>query len=93
MRQDFLLSNEYRQGEDDKRLKQLQHMAAEKQDVSPEQVDMTNMEAFLIQDGSYIDATNDEICTDFGSMASYIQDGLGLSEQEIFQLQKTLLSA
>ena len=54
---------------------------------------MTNMEAFLIQDGAYIDATNDEICTDFGSMAGYIQGGLGLSQQEIFQLQESLLSA
>jgi protein tyrosine/serine phosphatase len=68
-------------------------MAAEKQSKSPDQVDMTNMEAFLIQDGSYIDASNDEILTEYDSVAEYIQDGLSLSQQEIFQLQESLLSA
>lgn len=35
-----------------KRLGQLQQMSAERQCVPREQVDMTNMNAFLIQDGS-----------------------------------------
>jgi protein-tyrosine phosphatase len=45
VREDYLLSNNYRQAEVEKRLGQLRQLAAEKQDVSPEQVDMTNMEA------------------------------------------------
>jgi protein tyrosine/serine phosphatase len=90
-REDFLLSNEYRHDEVEKRLAQLQHMAAQKQGVAPGQVDMDNMDAFLIQNGSYIDASQDEVVKAFGSMALYIQDGLGLSRQELRQLQETLL--
>ena len=68
-------------------------MAAEKQGIAPDQVDMANMEAFLIQNGSYIDASQDEIVKGFGSLANYIQDGLGFSQQDLIQLQETLLSA
>ena len=93
VRSDYLLSNKYRHVEVQKRLAQLQQMAAEKQIVSAQQVDKANMEAFLIQDGSYIDASNDEFLTEFGSMAAYIQDGLGLKQQETLQLQETLLQS
>jgi protein tyrosine/serine phosphatase len=65
-------------------------MAAENQGVSLEQVDMTNMNAFLIQDGSYIDASQDEIVQDFGSTAGYLQNGLGLSQHEISRLREAL---
>jgi protein-tyrosine phosphatase len=91
VREDYLLSNNYRQAEVEKRLGQLRQLAAEKQDVSPEQVDMTNMEAFLIQQGSYIDASRDEMVEAFGSVDNYIRAGLGLSQQEISHLQNVLL--
>jgi protein-tyrosine phosphatase len=91
VREDYLLSNKYRQAEVEKRLGQLRQMVADKQDVPPEQVDMSNMEAFLIQQGSYIDASRDEMVKDFGSVDNYIRDGLGLSQQEISLLQEELL--
>lgn len=72
VRQDYLLSNVYRKEEVQKRLGQLQQMAAQKQDVAADEVDMENMEAFLIQDGSYIDATRAEITTACGSFAEYL---------------------
>jgi len=93
VREDYLLSNQYRHDEVQKRLAQLQQMAAEKQGITPDQVDMANMEAFLIQNGSYIDASQDEIVKGFGSLAIYIQDGLDFSQQDLIQLQETLLSA
>ena len=92
VRQDYLLSNQYRHDEVQKRLTQLRQMAAEKQGVALEQVDMTNMNAFLIQNGAYIDASRDEINKAFGSMADYFQDGLAVSQQEIVQLQEALLA-
>ncbi len=61
IREDYLLSNKYRKDEVNKRLDQLQRMAAEKRGIQPEQVTMSNMRAFLIQHGSYIDASYDEI--------------------------------
>jgi protein-tyrosine phosphatase len=66
-------------------------MAAEKQGIPPEQVDMSNMEAFLIQNGSYIDASYDEIVGEHSSLEDYIRDGLGLSEQEVQRLREELL--
>ena len=88
MRQDYLLSNRYRQEEVQKRLGQLRSLAAGKQGIAPEAVDMGNMEAFLIQDGSYIDATRDEVTVAYGSFANYITKSNILPEK----LQETLLS-
>jgi protein-tyrosine phosphatase len=91
VRQDYLLSNEYRKEEVTKRLTQLQHMAADKRGIQPEEVSMTNMEAFLIQKGAYIDASYDEIVNVWGSVNGYIRQGLGFSELEINQLGDELL--
>jgi protein-tyrosine phosphatase len=91
VREDYLLSNIYRHDEVQKRLAQLRQLAAEKQGVLAEQVDMSNMEAFLIQHGSYIDACYDEMVKEFGSVESFIRDGLGLNEQEVYQLRDELL--
>lgn len=66
-------------------------MAAEKRGILIEQVDMSNMEAFLIQDGSYIDASRDEMIRENRSVENYIRDGLGFSEQEINHLRDELL--
>ena len=55
--------------------------------------DWTNMEAFLIQDGSYIDASYDEILQEFISMDGYIQDGFGLNQKELSQLHETSLQS
>jgi protein-tyrosine phosphatase len=93
VREDYLLSNTYREQEVQKRLTQLRKMAAEKQDLRPEQVDMRNMEAFLIQDGSYIDASQDEMKTAYGSVDAYLRDGMGLSDQEIHTLRHDLLES
>lgn len=91
IREDYLLSNEYRKEEVKKRLDQLQRMAAEKRGIQPEQVDMSNMEAFLIQQASYIDASYDEIVKRYGAVDGFIHKGLGLSEQDINHLRDELL--
>ena len=91
VREDYLLSNTYRRDEVQKRLGQLRGMAAQKQGIPPEQVDMSNMEAFLIQGGSYIDASYDEMVIAYGSVDAFIRDGLGLSDQEINRLRDELL--
>ena len=66
-------------------------MAAEKQGIPPDQVDMTNINAFYILEGSYIDATLDEIIKQYGSMDEYLHQGLGLRDVEIQRLQDELL--
>ena len=91
VREDYLLSNYYRKAEIEKRIAELRDLAAKNQGVSPEQVDMTNIKAFYILEGAYIDATQDEILTQYGSMEDYLRKGLGLSNREIQQLRNELL--
>ncbi len=91
VREDYLLSNKYREAEVNKRLAQLRKLVAERQSVPPENVDMTNIEAFYVQQGKYIDATRDEILKQYGSIEGYLIQGLGLSANEINQLRERLL--
>jgi protein-tyrosine phosphatase len=91
VREDYLLSNKYRHDEVQIRLKQLRQLAAKKRGITPEQVDMTNMESFLIQDGAYNDASKVEMIDEYGSINAYIGQGLGLRDNEIRQLSNELL--
>ena len=91
IRTDYLLSNEYRREEIEKRLAQLRQLAAEKQGIEPEQVDMTNINAFYILKGEYIDATRDWILTEYGSIDAYLRKGLGLSDEDVTRLRDECL--
>jgi len=52
---------------------------------------MSNMEAFLVQDGSYIDASYNEMVDEFGSVKGHNGSSLGLSEADISGLKDELL--
>ena len=52
---------------------------------------MTNIEAFYVLKGDYIDATRDEILKQYGSIEGYLTQGLGLSANEINKLKERLL--
>jgi protein-tyrosine phosphatase len=91
VREDYLLSNTYRQEEIDHRLAQLRDLYAETSGISPEDVDTTNMDAFYILQGSYIDAALEQAIEDYGSMEAYIRDGLGITDVEIERLRSELL--
>ena len=91
VREDYLLSNEYRRQEVERRLEGLRKAAAETLGLSPSEVDMTNILAFYVLDGSYIDAAYDEIAKEYGSMDNYLKAGLGLTEDDLVQLREELL--
>ena len=91
VREDYLLSNVFRNEEVEKRLAELRDMAAKKQGMPPDQVDMTNIKAFYILEGSYIDATIDEIIKQYGSMGEYLRKGLGLDDEVVQRLKDELL--
>ncbi len=91
IREDYLLSNTYRQEEIDHRLAQLRDQYAENNGIPPEEVDTTNMDAFYILQGAYIDAALDQAVEDYGSMEAYIRDGLGLTDEEVERLTEELL--
>jgi protein-tyrosine phosphatase len=91
VREDYLLSNPCRADEVQKRLAQLKEAAAKNQSIEPDQVDMTNIEAFYILRGSYIDAAHDAIIEQYGSIEAYAREGLGLTDLEIQELKAELL--
>lgn len=91
VREDYLLSNKYREHEIEKRLAQLRQLAAKNQDIPLDEVDMTNVNAFYILKGEYIDATRDEILKEYGAIENYLTQGLGLTRAEIEQLRDRLL--
>lgn len=91
VRRDYLLSNEYRKEEVAARLEQLREQAARNQGISPEQVDMANINAFYILQPSYIDASLNEAVKRHGSMEKYIRDGLGVTEDELTILRNEIL--
>ena len=91
VREDYLLSNACRKEEVDRRLDYFRDLAATNRDIAPEQVDMTNVRAFYILKGSYIDATRNEILKEYGGIEKYLTDGLGLTADEIQRLREKLL--
>lgn len=91
VREDYLLSNVTRSEEVEKRLVQLRATAAETFGIPEDEVDMTNIKAFYILQGNYIDGTLAKVKADYGSIENYLKEGLGLSEQEIDLLRERLL--
>lgn len=91
VREDYLLSNKYREKEIGIRLNELQQLAADTFLIEPEEVDMANIRAFYILDAAYIDASLDQAVKEYGSMENYIRKGLGVSDEEIASLREELL--
>ena len=91
VREDYLLSNTFRAEENEKRIKQLTNEAARNLGVPPEDMDTTNIVAFYILKGEYIDGTLEAIENEFGSMDNYLIQGLGLSKEELSVLREQLL--
>jgi len=91
VREDYLLSNTYRQEEIEHRLTQLRDLYAESTGIPPEDVDTTHMDAFYILQGAYIDAALEQAVEDYGSMEGYIREGLGISDEEVERLRAELL--
>jgi len=91
VREDYLLSNTYRWDEIEHRLTQLRDLYAETNGIPPEEVDTTNMDAFYILQGAYIDAALEQAVEDYGSMEAYLCDGLGITDDEVANLREQLL--
>jgi protein-tyrosine phosphatase len=91
VREDYLLSNKYRKAEIERRLGQLRALAAKHQNVPPDKVDMTNINAFYILQGNYIDAARDEVLKKYGSIDGYLTKGLELTKHDIQRLRDRLL--
>ncbi|MEM8766812.1 MAG: tyrosine-protein phosphatase, partial [Pseudomonadota bacterium] len=91
VREDYVLTNEVRADYTEESLMKLRAMAAKAKGIAPEAVDMTNVEAFYLLEGAYIDAALAKAEEKYGSMDGYLTEGLGLSEAEITSLRASLL--
>jgi protein-tyrosine phosphatase len=91
VRKDYLLSNTYRKDENDKRIAQLRAAYAKTHSIPEGDVDTTNIEAFYILQGNYIDASLEQAIADYGSMENYIREGLNISEETLQKLRSNLL--
>ena len=87
----YLLTHDYRAEEVKVTLAKIRRMVAEKRGVAPEEIDMSNVEAFYILEGSYVDGSLEQAVADYGSMDAYIREGLGISDDEIEMLKSQLL--
>jgi protein-tyrosine phosphatase len=91
VREDYLLSNTYRAEEIEAQLTRIRQAVATSRGVDPGEVDMTNVEAFYVLDGAYIDGSLEQAIEQYGSMEGYIRDGLSISDEEIQLLRAELL--
>jgi protein-tyrosine phosphatase len=91
IRADYMLTNTYRATQVESKLAKIRQQAAATLGVPEDEVDMTNVEAFYILEGSYIDGTLEQAVADHGSMEAYIRDGLGITDEEIEALRDQLL--
>ena len=91
IREDYLLSNVARHEEIERRVEELVELAAKNQSVAPSEIDRTNIEAFYILQGSYIDAALTTIKEKYGSMEGYLKEGLGMTDADLENLRDSLL--
>jgi protein-tyrosine phosphatase len=91
IRHDYLASNRLRELEVTARLAHMRAAVAQARGISPGEIDMTNMEAFMIQDASYIDASRDQVEHDYRSFENYARRGLGCPDDVIDSLREQLI--
>ena len=91
IREDYLLSNVYRADEIASSLDRIRQQAAANGGVAPEEVDMTNVEAFYNLEGRYLDGVVERAVEEYGSMENFIRDGLGVTDEEVQRLREELL--
>ena len=91
IRADYLLTNTFRAAQVETKLAKIRQQASKTLGVPPDEVDMTNVEAFYVVDGSYIDGSLEQAVAEYGSMEAYIRDGLGITDEEVEKLRRQLL--
>ncbi len=73
IREDYMLSNEYRLSESTRRVEQLDGIAQDNPDISDKAINRKNIEAFYLLQPEYIDGTRSHILDKYGSFGSYLK--------------------
>lgn len=90
VREDYLLSNDCRKEESEKRIIQLEELAFSNPSITDKAQNKTNIEAFYILHGDYIDGTKTAIETKYGDIYGYL-NSMAISQSEITNIQQLLI--
>jgi protein-tyrosine phosphatase len=88
---DYLLSNEYLAEENARRVDQVRTVVAGVRGVPEDEVDLTNLVAVLDVRAEYLRAAFDAVESKYGSFDAYLNDGLGLTDDDLTALRDSLL--
>ena len=90
VREEYLLSNEYRKEEVDKRMADLFSLADENPEINDKEENQKNITAFYILKGEYVDGTKLAIEENYGSFEQYL-NSIGVSVYEIEKIKNNIL--
>ncbi len=91
VQEDYLLSNRYRKQANEIALDRIRQEAARQRNVSPEEVDMSNIEPLFFVEVGNIDAARDAMISDYGSIDAFLRERLGWGEIDLLTLRAELL--
>jgi protein-tyrosine phosphatase len=90
VREDYLLSNDYRKEEIEKRIADLSQLANKNPEVIDKADNESNIEAFYLLKGEYVDGTIMTVEDGYGSFNNYLNQ-IGVSDKEIVEVRNILL--
>jgi len=89
--EDYLLSNHFRKAENDKMLGMIRSFAASQAGPEGEQIAFSRVEGLLYVKEQSLQAAHAEIIERHGSVAAFLSEGLGCSEEGLQRLRDDLL--
>ncbi len=89
--EDYLLSNPYRESENERYLEMIASTAARARGVPVEDLDLTVIRALFFVDPAAINAAREEMVREHGSVQAYLSESLGFGEAEQERLRAELL--
>jgi len=90
IREDYMLSNEYRLSESTRRVEQLYGIAQDNPEVTDKVINKKNIEAFYLLQPEYIDGTRSYILEEYKSFESYLKTA-DVNQGQIEKISEILL--
>jgi len=90
IREDYMLSNEYRLSESTRRIEQLDGIAQDNPEVADKAINKKNIEAFYLLQPEYIDGTRSHILKEYKSFESYLKSA-DVNQEQIEKISEILL--
>lgn len=88
---DYMLSNPYRETENERYLEMIAATAAQARGVPVEDLDLSVIRALFFVEPAAINAARDQMVQDYGSVEAYLDEALGFGELAQSQLRTELL--